>query len=95
MIIRSYLLYLITGLSSLGSKTSEILHFGGVLFGTNESHVQLWVACDKTGSSNGIFEGMPKFEKKKQFALIAITSTFLNYLLIVFPIMYQLNINYH
>lgn len=84
MIIRSYLNYLITGLSSLGSNTSNNLHFGGVLFGTNESHVQLWAACNKTGSSKGILEGMPNF-KKKQFALIAITSNLLDYLLKCFP----------
>ncbi|XP_052717511.1 uncharacterized protein LOC128189792 [Crassostrea angulata] len=41
------------GLSSLGSVTEKLLHFGGVLFGTNKSHVQLWSACDTTGNLSG------------------------------------------
>lgn len=38
-----------TGLSSLGYTTRKFYHFGGVLYGTNESHVQLWSACNVNG----------------------------------------------
>lgn len=64
MVIRSYLFYIITGLSSLGFTTRKYLNFGGVLFGTNESHVQLWSACDKTGNLSGIFRKFQNLKNK-------------------------------
>lgn len=49
VLITSFLFYINTGLSSLVFSTRRYLHFGGLLYGTNESHVQLWSACNVNG----------------------------------------------
>lgn len=44
----------ISGLASTGDNLTSFIHIGGLLFGSNESHVYLWTLCDITESIRGI-----------------------------------------